>query len=124
MSRGLCLGLGMVAALCTTPFVSVSVAGATYDGQWSVLVITDHGNCDRAYRYPVRITNGKVGHQDPNSSFNISGHVTNSGAVKVSVSRGQQRADGTGRLSATGGGGKWKAASGECAGQWTAEKRG
>jgi hypothetical protein len=124
MTKGLHLGFGVIAVLCSTPLTSAAVAGKTFDGQWSVLVITDSGNCDRAYRYPVKITSGKVGHADPSSSFNISGSVSNSGAVKVSVSRGQQRADGTGRISGTGGSGKWKAASGECAGHWTAEKRG
>ena len=46
------------------------------------------------------------------------------GAVSVFVSRGNQRADGVGRLSASGGGGKWKSAKGECSGRWTAERRG
>lgn len=123
MKRTTCIGIGIAAALVSMPAASAAVAGKAYDGQWSVLVITESGNCDRAYRYPVKITDGKVGHADPSSSFNISGSVANSGAVKVSVSRGQQRADGTGRLSATSGGGKWKASSGECAGEWTAEKR-
>ena len=98
---------------------------AGFDGIWSVLVVTDRGTCDRAYRYPVRIQRGKVGHADPsNSSFNIGGQVGNGGAVRVSVSRGDQRADGIGRLSRGASGGKWKSARGECSGHWTAERRG
>ena len=99
-------------------------AAAGYDGVWSVLVITDKGDCDRAYRYPVRISRGKVGHTDPSSSFNIGGRVAANGAVNVFVSRGNKRADGVGRLTAAGGGGKWKSSSGECSGRWTAERRG
>ena len=123
MTRTPDMGVSVATARFTLPAMSAALAGKAYDGQWSVLVITESGNCDRAYRYPVRISDGRVGHADPSSSFNISGSVANSGAVKVSVSRGPQRADGTGRLSGSSGGGKWKAASGECSGQWTAEKR-
>ena len=64
--------------------------GAGYDGTWSVLVITDKGECDRAYRYPVRIRGGKVGHTESGSSFNIGGRVGAGGAVKVFVSPRRQ----------------------------------
>lgn len=117
-----------IVAAATLGCVSASGAPArsvSYDGAWSVLVITDKGTCDRAYRYPVRITRGKVGHADPsNSSFNIGGQISKNGTARVSVSRGSQRADGTGRLSRMGGGGQWKSAKGECSGHWTAERRG
>src|ERR1044072_8148148 len=44
---------------------------AMFDGQWSVLIVTEKGRCDRAYRYPVRIENGTVGYAGT-ASFNIS----------------------------------------------------
>lgn len=100
-------------------------AQSAYDGQWSVLVITNAGTCDRAYRYPVRISRGRVGHANPeNTTFNIRGRVAKGGAIQVSVSRGDKRADGTGRLTRNGGAGKWKSSRGECSGQWQAERRG
>ena len=95
---------------------------ATFDGQWSVLIVTEKGRCDRAYRYPVRIENGTVGYAGT-ASFNISGAVGANGAVTVTVSRGSQSATGTGRMSATDGGGTWTAGSGECSGTWSAERR-
>ena len=64
---------------------------AAFDGQWSVLIVTEKGRCDRAYRYPVRIENGTVGYAGT-ASFNISGSVGNNGAVTVTVSRGSQSA--------------------------------
>src|SRR5438128_1875509 len=47
---------------------SVTVLGATlpatsapsFDGVWSVVIVTEKGTCDRAYRYPIRISNGAV----------------------------------------------------------------
>ena len=94
----------------------------SFDGGWSVLIVTEKGTCDRAYRYPVKIENGAVGYAG-SASFNISGSVGNNGAVTVTVSRGSQSATGTGRMSATDGGGTWTAGSGECSGTWSAERR-
>ncbi len=96
-----------------------------YDGLWSVLIITERGTCDRGYRYPLRIARGRVGHADPSSSsFTIRGKVGAGGAIQVSVSRGQDSANGSGRLSRSAGAGRWKTASGRCSGVWTAERRG
>ena len=35
-------------------------ARTSYDGSWSVLIVTDSGTCDRAYRYGLEISNGNV----------------------------------------------------------------
>ena len=101
-----------------------SAVGATYDGNWRVTIVTEKGDCDRAYGYSVAIANGKVRYVG-DASINMSGSVTGNGAVKVSVSKGSQRADGSGRLGAGSGSGTWRgvAGSGSCAGTWTAEKR-
>ena len=101
---------------------TIAASKATFDGQWSVLIVTEKGRCDRAYRYPVKIENGAVGYAGT-ASFNISGSVGNNGSVTVTVSRGSQSATGTGRMSATDGGGTWTAGSGECSGVWSAERR-
>ena len=100
----------------------ISAGKASYDGTWSVLIVTQQGKCDRAYRYPVRISNGSVGYAGE-ASFNVSGSVGANGAVVVTVSKGGQSAKGTGKMSATEGSGQWIAGSGECAGTWTAERR-
>ena len=101
----------------------ITAAKATFDGSWSVLIVTQKGSCDRAYRYPVRISNGTVGYAGQ-ASFDVSGQVGQNGAVTVRVSRGSQSANGSGILSATDGSGTWVAGSGECSGTWTAERRG
>jgi hypothetical protein len=100
----------------------ISAGKASYDGTWSVLIVTQQGKCDRAYRYPVRISNGSVGYAGE-ASFNVSGSVGANGAVIVTVSRGSQSAKGTGRMSETDGSGTWVAGSGDCSGTWTAERR-
>ena len=111
--------------------VAISFAGAlgaaapaaatpNYDGLWSVVIVTEKGSCDRAYRYPVRISNGAVQNDGP-SLINVSGKVGGNGAVTVMVSAGDKSANGTGKLSGKIGGGVW--AGGSCAGRWEAERR-
>src|ERR1043165_4604167 len=91
----------------------------SFDGAWSVLIVTEKGTCDRAYRYPVRISNGSVGYAGE-ASFNVSGSVAPNGSVTVMVSKGNQSARGSGQLSGSDGSGHWVAGSGECSGTWTA----
>src|SRR5437660_12913263 len=70
----------------------IAAGKASYDGQWSVLIVTQKGTCDRAYRYPVKIDNGSVGYAGE-ASFNVSGKVGANGAVTVTVSRGDKRSN-------------------------------
>jgi hypothetical protein len=100
----------------------IAAGKATFDGNWSVLIVTEKGTCDRAYRYPVRISNGSVGYAGT-ASFDVNGRVGANGAVTVTVSRGSQSATGTGRMSSTDGTGRWATAGGECSGSWSAERR-
>ena len=93
----------------------------SYDGVWSVVIMTDKGSCDRAYRYPIRIQNGSVLNEG-SSPATITGKVAGNGAVTVNVSAGSKHASGSGRLSNTAGIGSWQ--GGDCSGTWEAERRG
>jgi hypothetical protein len=99
-------------------------APTSFDGPWSVLVITDYGSCDRAYRYGLEIQNGQVFYRG-GAGVDIFGRVTPRGQVNVQVRQGDQQAVGTGRLSQVSGGGRWSGASPnqQCGGHWTAERR-
>jgi len=99
------------------------MARTPFDGAWSVLIVTDAGGCDRAYRYALHIVNGKVSYDDP--SFNVSGHVDAHGHVSVTISAGGQRASGSGRLSGNSGDGLWSghSSTSQCSGHWEAERR-
>jgi hypothetical protein len=101
-----------------------AIARTPFDGRWSVLIVTDAGSCDRAYRYALNISNGRVSYDDP--SFNVSGRVDARGHVNVSVSAGGERANGNGELSADYGRGLWSgySATSKCSGHWEAERRG
>jgi len=117
-----------VAPLHPAPAVAArpaAPAATAFDGDWSVLIMTQSGGCDRAYRYGVRIANGDVVY-DGGGPVDLQGHVFSNGSVRVSVSGAGQRADGQGRLSRTMGTGTWQGQGslGSCAGVWQAERRG
>jgi hypothetical protein len=108
----------------TAPAASAAPAGVSqFDGNWSVSIVTDSGECDRGYRYALRIAGGKIYYDNP--SFDISGQVNPGGQVRVVVRAGSQAAVGTGRLSRDYGTGTWsgQSATSRCSGHWEAERR-
>src|ERR1043166_9006880 len=108
----------------TTLIPAPAAARTVYDGNWSVLIVTQAGPCDRAYRYGLRIVNGSVIYEG-SAPVNVAGRVNPNGAVNVRVWAGQQGASGAGRLSRNFGGGQWRGTGsmGTCAGTWSAERR-
>lgn len=109
---------------CTASLPEKAAARTVYDGSWSVLIVTQRGTCDRAYRYGVEIVNGRVIYSG--GVVNFSGHVTPKGSVSVRVSTSDAFASGSGRLSRSVGRGRWsgRSGSGACSGYWEAERRG
>jgi spermidine/putrescine-binding protein len=107
---------------------AIALAGAahaatSHDGNWKVTIITESGNCDPAYSYPVKVVGGKVSYNG-DGSFQISGNVADAGAVNVSIARGEQKANASGKISGNAGAGQWsgKSSSTNCAGRWEASK--
>jgi hypothetical protein len=116
--------LALIAAICLTVAVPRPVLAATHDGNWSVLIITEKGDCDRAYRYLLAVSDGHVRYTG-DSSANVSGTVSAGGAVRVSIRLGDKGANGSGQLAGSSGSGTWQGAGGgaSCSGRWEAEKR-
>jgi hypothetical protein len=114
--RALCALVAAAATMAST----TSFAVPRYDGTWSVLVMTKRGDCDPGYRYPIRISNGKLVNAGDNA-FTITGNVQNTGAITVTVAAGGKSATGVGQLAGDEGGGSWT--GGSCSGDWTAERR-
>jgi hypothetical protein len=105
---------------------SIANAQAQFNGNWSVVIYTRRGNCDPTYRYGVSIYNGVV---SGGGGASLSGRVSRSGNVQVSVSSGGSSAHGSGRLivdrSGYGrGSGSWRGSgpNGACSGSWAASR--
>lgn len=114
------------AFVLATPLPGAARAARTanFDGTWSVLIVTQRGPCDAAYRYGLSIRNGVVFYEG-SAAVNVSGRVNRNGGVHVRVWAGSQSASGSGRLSRGAGRGTWRGngSSGTCSGYWTAEQR-
>src|SRR5215472_3632501 len=95
-----------LALTCIPATIATVHARTVYDGSWSVLIVTNEGSCDRAYRYGVEIANGMVIYDG--GMVTMQGKVSPSGAVRVTVQAGSQFANGSGRLTKTRGSGIWK----------------
>ena len=112
---------GLVLSFAAILSAAVQAASApSYDGLWSVVIVTEKGTCDRSYRYPVRISNGSLINAG-DSAISITGNVRDNGSITVTLSNGSKNATGSGRLSGTAGAGSWS--GGDCAGTWEAERR-
>lgn len=114
----------MPIAIAGFPLGSVARAAhpSAYDGQWSVVIYTTRGDCDRTLRYSVRIVDGHV--QAGEQSYQAAGRVEPNGTIRVVVAEAGRTASGSGRLTRDAGRGQWRTSSGQCAGQWTAVRRG
>jgi hypothetical protein len=115
----------LAAALVMTGIASPADAQQQFNGQWSVEVVTEKGECDKAYRYPVAVQNGRVSYSGT-APFEINGRVAPTGAVQGSIvaPNNQGRADVRGQLDGKWGTGTWVARGAmNCSGRWLAEKR-
>jgi len=119
--RNFVLGAGLLGVATVLGATAPAGSAPGYDGIWSVVIVTEKGACDRAYRYPIRIRNGAL-LAEGSSPATINGKVASNGQVTVTVSAGSKSATGSGRLSSTAGAGSWT--GGECSGTWEAERRG
>ena len=110
-----------IAAALVAAIPFTARAANSYDGAWTVTIFTQAGNCPSSLRYGVRVVRGRV--LADGQSYQVNGTVAPNGATRVTVSEQGQSASGTGRLSGNAGAGRWRTSTGQCAGQWTAERR-
>jgi hypothetical protein len=114
---------GAALLACASFAASDAIAATPYDGYWSVVIMTQRGACEPAYRSAVSISNGVVSGGDGMAS--LYGRVGQNGAVSVVVTSGVQNARGSGRLGRSSGSGSWagRGSAGVCSGRWTAYRR-
>src|SRR3977135_1662968 len=98
-------GLALSAATLMATAIP-AIAATTYDGLWSVVIVTEKGTCDRVFRYPIRISNASLVNAG-DSAVTIKGSVRDNGSLTVTVSDGGKSVVGSGRLSRAAGAGAW-----------------
>lgn len=115
--------VSLAAGLALFAFAS-PVMAATFDGHWSVLVMTDSGSsCNVTYRIPIKIDKGQVSYAG-DGNFKVSGRVASGDAINVNILYGQSTSGGAGRLSGKRGIGTWSGAGpgATCSGRWEADR--
>ena len=110
------------AALIGLAATGQTALAAPHDGQWSVLVVTERGNCE-VYRWDFAVRNGRVSPLG-DAATRASGKVSQAGRLNVTFSRGSDRLSATGSVDANSGSGRWSSPTRQCQGRWSAEKRG
>jgi hypothetical protein len=112
------------AVLCgATPAIwGPALAAQTFDGTWSVEVVTEKGTCDQAYRWDIVIRDGRIA-TAPDMPASGTGTVSQSGSVNVNFSRGSDTLSARGTASGKWATGVWNAPTKGCAGRWRAERR-
>ncbi|RIK97640.1 MAG: hypothetical protein DCC74_06860 [Proteobacteria bacterium] len=110
----LCCGLWLALACVATPS---AVLASPFDGQWTVTIVTNAGDCQPSASYPVVVSDGRI---SAAGTGELAGKVNSSGVVRVSL----QGAHGNGQLSGNSGSGKWNGASAgvACSGRWQASR--
>jgi len=94
---------------------------ASFDGPWTVTIVTQAGRCDTAYSFPLNVYRGRVTSQ---SGVSINGRVGGGGGVSVSIASGGSRGSASGRLYGASGAGRWSGVLGgeRCSGRWEASR--
>jgi hypothetical protein len=103
---------------CAIIGAGAAPAAASFDGAWTVSIITTKGVCDAGMALPIQISDGRVasGH----SEVGVTGRVAQGGGITVTVIQGIKRAFGSGKLAEAAGSGTWR--GGPCSGTWTATR--
>jgi hypothetical protein len=92
-----------------------------YDGVWNVTFTPRQGNCFNPYNAPF-IVRGR--HVSSGGNGKVTGGVRPNGAVEVRLSVGLSYANGTGKLAARSGAGRWTGliTGDQCSGTWQATR--
>lgn len=111
------ISAGIVASAILTG-AGIAPVAASFDGTWTVSIITTKGECEQGMALPIKINSGRVASSV--SEVGVTGRVADHGGITVTVIQGIKRAFGIGKLADTSGSGTWR--GGPCSGTWTASR--
>jgi hypothetical protein len=114
-----------VVAAALASFVAPAAAEAAtragvYDGVWNVQFATQAGNCS-SNSVPFTVAGTRVSSA---GGGKVTGGISRAGIVSVNISVGASKASGNGRLTGTGGAGRWSGIiqGDRCSGTWQATR--
>ncbi|GJE26670.1 hypothetical protein [Methylobacterium organophilum] len=115
--------LALSAGLAAAAAVPATAGEGTYDGTWSVELVTESGLCDTRYSYSLTVQDGQVRpvSRAASSGATVTGRVGADGSVGLNVATAAASGSASGRLQARSGAGTWRV-SALCSGHWTARR--
>ncbi len=101
--------------------VGSAARAASFDGPWTVIIVTQAGNCDAAYSFPLQVSGGRI---VSTGGTTINGRIGGGGGVNVAISSGGSSGRASGRLSGYSGSGRWSGVlnGARCSGRWEAHR--
>jgi len=94
---------------------------ASFDGPWTVIIVTQSGNCDAAYSFPLQVSGGRIASA---GGATMNGRISSGGGVNVAISSGGSSGRASGRLAGSSGSGRWSGVlnGARCSGRWEAHR--
>jgi hypothetical protein len=122
-SRRILLAGAVAAALVASPgaYARPAAMAGAYDGTWNVVFFTQAGNCSATNSVPFAVSGRRVSSA---GGGKVTGGISRSGVVAVSISVGASHASGSGRLIGNSGAGRWSGiiTGDRCSGSWQATR--
>jgi len=117
------IALGVGSLVAGAAFAAPA-AQKSFDGTWSVQMVTESGSCDRSATYTLAVDdNGGVRQLGGDGGARVSGRVGSDGGVNLAVDKSLARASAIGRLQGNSGSGVWNVSLVGCSGRWVAQRR-
>ena len=122
-SKRILLAGAVAAALVASPgaYARPAATAGAYDGTWNVVFFTQAGNCSATNSVPFAVSGRRVSSA---GGGKVTGGISRSGVVAVSISVGASHASGSGRLIGNSGAGRWSGiiTGDRCSGSWQATR--
>jgi hypothetical protein len=99
--------------------VCAAFAGSSYDGHWTVQLVTIRGDCEPTASWEVGVAASRIAES---GAFQATGVVDPQGRVRLEVVSGQDRVSARGKLSGSYGSGEWTSSTRVCSGHWRASR--
>jgi hypothetical protein len=116
-TRKLALALSLASALSAPVLPAVAGSDNKFDGNWSLSVVTEKGDCD-AYTWTVVVAGNKL-QRIEQLPIGASGSIDSRGQARFQVA---SMVTAAGQMQDTSGSGRWDAPSRSCSGRWRAAR--
>ena len=111
--------LALALAFATVGTCAASAA-TSFDGQWSVQLVTEKGKCDPSLSWSVAVADGRIA--DAGMFVQANGAIDHRGRVELRITHGADVVSASGRAVGAVAEGAWRSPTRQCSGAWRAQR--